>query len=95
MEDSYFARALEYQDYVDNKDELNPETVVFIEQSGKEKLIAQNKEYNFVPGDGDAGQMLMQTAEGPKWDSPFWIGTLIEYEALGKWDDNKLYFIEE
>lgn len=65
--DTTFAQAPTYETYEDNKSNINPETVVFVEESGMEKLITQEKEYDFVPSGGSNGQVLMKTENGLGW----------------------------
>lgn len=65
---SIFVYASDYDEYKDNKDNIDAESVVFIEEKGKEKIITQNKEFNFIPSDGKNGQVLQYDSEnGVKW----------------------------
>lgn len=65
MIDNTFIRALEYQYYLEEKENISPESVVFVED--KERLIAQGKEYQFVPSGGKEGQVLTTTEDGLDW----------------------------
>lgn len=63
-----FVYASEYEDYVNSKDNISPESVVIIDEKGKEKLITQRKEFNFIPSDGKDGYFLQYDKEnGTKW----------------------------
>lgn len=65
MIDDTFIQAPEYQDYADNREQISPESIVFVED--KEKLITQEKEYQFVPSGGEEGQILYKTENGVEW----------------------------
>lgn len=51
MIEDRFIKSPEYQDYLDNKDQISDESLVFVED--KERLITQGKEYQFVPSNID------------------------------------------
>lgn len=57
-----FIKSPEYQDYLDNKDQISEESLVFVED--KERLITQEHEYQFVPNNGNPGQALVRTEDG-------------------------------
>lgn len=62
-----FIQSPEYQDYKDNKDNISKESIVFVEEQGKEKLIEHSKEFDFVPSGGEEGQVLTKGEEGLEW----------------------------
>lgn len=89
MIDNTFIQSPEYQDYLDNKEEISKESVVFVED--KERLITQGKEYQFVPSGGESGQVLQHTENGPEWqDLPKVDLTEVEKEL-----DNKIEVTED
>ena len=59
-----FVFAPEYDSYVDEKEKIDLESVVIVEESGKEKFITQGKEYNFIPSGGKEGQVLTYAENG-------------------------------
>ena len=68
MIDNTFIQSPEYQDYLYEKDNISPESIVFVED--KERLITQGKEYQFVPSGGNKGQVLQHTENGLEWQDP-------------------------
>lgn len=50
-----------------HKDEIHPESLVFISEPGFEKLIAHKKEYLLVPSGGETGHVLKKFADGYGW----------------------------
>lgn len=84
MIDSIFVFAPEYDGYLSEKQNIDMESVVIVEEKGKEKMITQGKEYNFIPSDGKKDQMLISTGNGEmEWrdqpeiknDSPWEMGS--------------------
>lgn len=62
-----FIKTYSYDDYVENKEQILPETIVFNAEEGNEKLITQNYEFDFVPSGGQKGQVLQKTEDGYSW----------------------------
>lgn len=81
MIDKVFIKAPEYVDYLENKDKIYPESLVFIDD--KDQLITQNKKYEFVPASGEDGQFLLRTNDGL-------IFKTIIYDELGDSKDKVL-----
>lgn len=67
MIENTFIQSPEYQDYLDNKEQISEESIIFVEEEGKEKLIEHGKEFNFVPSGGESGQVLQHTENGIEW----------------------------
>lgn len=67
---SIFTQAQTYDDYIENKEVIDPDSVVFIEETKGEKIIAKDKEYDFVPSGGEEGQILTRTNSGLTWKTP-------------------------
>ena len=50
--------------------EVNPDAIVIVEETGKEKIIEHGKELNFVPSGGADGQVLSLENNKPVWKDP-------------------------
>lgn len=57
MIENILLHALEYEDYLDNKENISNDSLVFVED--KDKLITQKHEYQFVPSDSKNNQILV------------------------------------
>lgn len=62
-----FIKCWSYDDYLENKDQILPTTIVFNVEEGNEKLIFDDQELVFVPKGGREGQVLQKTADGYQW----------------------------
>lgn len=62
-----FIEFSQYNSYQLYKEEINPESIVFISEPGQERLIANSKEYMLVPSDGKSDQVLKRTLSGIAW----------------------------
>lgn len=56
-----------YTTYLSEKANIDPNSIVFISESGQERLIANGVEYFLVPSDGLEQQVLKKTINGPMW----------------------------
>lgn len=75
-----FVEAPEYEDYDGHKESISTDSIVFVKETGREKLITRGKEFDFVPSNGKLGQVLTRNEEGRLiWsDVPDLIQSLIE-----------------
>lgn len=66
--------------YNKHMNDVTPESMVFIQKKGEEKLITQNKTFFFIPGNGTPGQVLKKRDGYFSWDDLYnvRIGTSIE-----------------
>lgn len=64
-----------YNSYLIEKENISPESVVFISQPGQERLIAQGVEYFLVPSNGTDQQVLKMTLSGPVWKNDKEVNT--------------------
>lgn len=78
--------------YNENKQDISDDSLVFIEKD--ESLIAQGHEYQFIPSNGEKGQVLSKTEDGVKWKdkwrvfdeyvSPYLDAVLVNNSTLEK-----------
>lgn len=85
MIDTTFIQSSEYQDYLNHIEQISEESIVFVEEEGKERLIEHGKEFNFVPSGGKEGQSLYTTENGVEWTSRWKVLEKVITEAK-KWD---------
>lgn len=83
-----FIKCYSYDDYVENKEEILPETIVFNAEEGNEKLITQNYEFDFIPSGGEVGQVLTKSEEGYEWQD-LQSGEFSEEAIVNFFDDVK------
>ena len=58
-----FLRAEKEEAFTQHKQEIDPKSIVFIEESGKEAIHTQNKTYYTIPSNGKDGQYLVFTKQ--------------------------------
>lgn len=65
MSNELFIKSPTRELYDQEKENIDKDILVFIED--KEQMVAQEKEYQFVPSNGNPGQVLTQGEGGPEW----------------------------
>lgn len=67
--------------YEANKSNVKDTSLAFVEESGEEKLVAQGKEYDFVPSNGGAGQFFVHNGKKGVWKD--YSGMLLDQLTYG------------